>query len=549
MISEPNIAVKMYSWTGALIAEYYSNTTKNAVTKVTLEDTARNGFDVFAIELSNNLVEPVFTDIICKIFKDGILWASGYAEVIPQLDSFDDMIVITGKGWVHKLKTVVVNETYTTQTLDFIIRDLASTYLTTDLGINYVAGNIVVPVISALSMEFNDKTLWECFDTLLDIANFDYPNTNYRFVVGTAQNFVFNDITNAVNQKWFEGYQYYNPKVETISNKLVNKVLTYRTTSADDKATEFVAEYSDADSIANYGEVVKKITFSDYVIDAGIASIADSILQRYKEPLTRVTIENIDLDLLDIPKGKYKLANFRRNFFRTINNMESLVGWNVAGLSNSTASISTTEVYTNRTSMKLLSSVGSATDEMIYTVPEIIFSPTFFRMFAYKEEAGSLYTIALSDSYGNEVFVIVGGNNEPINEWIEYKIQINLELGSDTLAMDKNITTEDDEYVDKDISTEDIVGVDYLLRDGILNVDSIKIIVDSDIAATTYFDELSVEASVPVDHELYIESMTKQLGSSRLATVVFGDTQDSLIDEVKKNVKAGDTAFAVYSKT
>lgn len=547
---EPNVTVKLTSWTGAEIATYRSNTETNSVTNVRVSESARHGIESFSFELSNDILDPLFTNMVCNIYVDGVWKSGGYTEVIPGIDSFQDKLTITGKGWAHKLKTVVINESYVDDSLDTIVKHVASTYLGADLGIIYNVANISVPVINNLYLDFNDKTLWDVFDTLIDIANFDYPNTNYRALPWfEAQEFYFDTPIAEPVAKWFEGYQYHNPKVETISNKLVNKVLTYRTTQADDKVTEYVATYSNAESIANYGEHAKKITASDYYVTNGLSKIADSIINRYKDPLTRVTIDNLDLDVVPLFHRVVKFANFRRTFFKTINQMESLTGWNVTNLLNTVASISTDQVYTNRTSMKLVSSVGSANDEMVYTLPEIIYSPTNFRIFAYKEELGSEYTVILTDSFANEVSVTIGGNNEPIDEWIEYKILINLEVGVETLAADENITTEDDLYVDKDGSTEDIIGIDYLIRDGILNIATVKIVVNSNIVATTYFDEMSVEASVPVEHTLWFEGAEYNYSASRTAKVTFGDTQDSLIDEVKKSVKHGNTAFDVYSKT
>jgi len=547
VISSPNIAVKIYSITGALVADYYSNVHNNNGLSINLQVIKVGGLDTFSFTLANNFKDPLFNDMECRFFVDGVHWYSGYAEKIPELDSSTAEVVVEGRGFYHKLKDVIVNETYTAQTFDYILKDICSSYLGNSLNVLYDVAKISSPTITGIDVEFKDKKLFDVIYSLLKIANYNYQTTQYRFWVDKNKYFNFGSISTTNKATLFEGYHYQHPEVQSTRDKLINKVKAYRTTSADDNKVELVSIYSDADSISNYGEVSKKVTFPDYLNSDGIKNIADGIIDKYKEPITKVNIVDYPISTIqDI--GFYRLINKRFEHYTVVAKMESLTDWDVSNLNNTTASVSTTEVFTNRTSLKLVTDVGSATDYMELIISPVLRFPTLFKLFAYKTVASSQFTVRLFDTFGNSIDIEVGHNNEPIDEWISYTVEINLELGHALLYVDYDSSNGSLLRVDKDVSNYGNFKIDWLLRDGLLNLSKVQIIVDSNTVGTSYFDQFQVLSSLYKEHTLMLETINYNLEKSSTAELNFGDIPDNIVEEIIKGNKDGENALSIFSK-
>lgn len=546
MNSPDNVAVKIYSATGALVADYWNNVGNNAGLAVTLKTKKIGGLDKFEFSLANNFMEPLYNDMECRFFVDGVHWDTGYATRIPEPDDDSASVVIEGLGYWHKLKNVVVNESYTAQTLDTIVKDIASGYLGSDLRVLYDVAKISTPSVSSIDIEFNDKKLSEVFERLLAIANYDYSTTQYRFFVDKDRYFNFGPISNDIQAALFEGYQYQDPQINRKKDKIINRILAYRTTAADPSAVEYVATYSDADSVANNGTKEEKLTFPDYVNTSTIQGICEGIVAKYKDPLTTLEIQSIPV-VAPMEYGFYRLDNKRLAFYRDVAEFESLSDWD-SFLSFTTASISTEHVLTNRTSMKLVTAAGSSGEYLENTFSTPVYFPTFFRIYSYRVDAAAAYTVRIFDSFGNTVDIPVGHNNEPTGEWIKYTVKINVETATALLCVDVDASTSGLLRVDIDASTFGNLRVQYLISEGIVNIAKVQIIMDTDAASSGYFDEFAVETNAYKRHELILEEAEYDLTKSRLASLTLGDTADSIIDEVLKGTRSGDVALGVFAK-
>lgn len=547
MISPKNVAVKIYSTTGALVADFYNNVECNAGLTIRLNTTKNGGLDTFEFDIANNFEAPLFNGMICKFYVDGVHWDTGFADTIPEADSSRALVTVTGKGFHHKFKTINVNETYTSQTLDYIVKDIASSYLTDELQVIYNVANIATPTVAALTMEFKDKTLERVFESLLSICNADYANAQYRYFVDKDNELHFELISNDISDILFEGYHYQRPEVEIVSSKLVNKVLAYRTTAANSKEVEYVDTYSDVDSIANHGEVAKKITFPDYLIDSAVERMSDFYIEKYKEPLTKFTLEDVAVEEPSTFTF-HRLINKRQVFFRTVAQFEDLTNWDRDGLSATTVSISNDEVFTNRTALKLVCAAGSQDEFMELTLDTPIYFPSFFRLFCYKVHADAHFIVRLIDTYGNTLDLPIGSNNEPVSEWLQYKVNITFETEGALLDTDYDVSNDGLMRVDVDASNYGSVQLYKLVRLSVINLSRIQIIMDNATASTAYFDEFSVQASAYKQRELILEEAMYTLNKASKAELVFGDQVDSLIDEITKKSKAGEAALEVFSK-
>jgi len=402
MVSPKNVVVKIYSVTGALVASYYNNTERGENLKVVCNELRIGGLDKFSFTIPSTTPEPLFNDMECQIWVDGVKWYSGFSDIIPSRDNSEPIIEITGQGFFHKLKVKTINRTYSAQTLDAIVKSVASNELGTDINVYYNVAKIDVPALSGISMNFEDQDLMEVFSELGEICNYQYSTQQYTWGVDEEKELYFRPVSNDQMSHLFEGYHYQNPEVGQLSGKMVNQILAYRTTAADSKATEYVATYSDSSSIELNGLSEKKITFPNYIDTTTIANICQSVLEKNSQPVDRVEINDLNIvDKFDI--GFYGLSNRREKYFVKINDMEDITDWDLTGLNNTTVVISSEEVFTGRRAMKLVTSAGAEGDMLSYDLPVPVRFPDIFRSFVLLQDIFGSLTIKLIDSNNNTV--------------------------------------------------------------------------------------------------------------------------------------------------
>lgn len=544
-VSIKNVLVEIYSITGALVSSFYNNTFSAGDLVVICSEQRDGGLDEFSFTVPSDTVEPLFGQMECRIIINGVWWFSGYAESIPSSDQDDPIIQITGLGFVHKLKEKTINESYTTQTLEFIIEDIANTYLGVDLNVYFNAAKINPPSISNITIEFKDKTLESVFKSLSKIANKDYQTQQYTWGVDKEKALYFSPISNDTIIHYFEGYDYQAPGVEKLDGKLINKVLTYRTTQADPNIVEFVTSYEDIESIGLNGLYEKSLTFPDFADTTTISNIANSILERNSVPLDRLSIKDLPIDdLLTI--GFYELSNRRDQYIVSVNEMEDLSQWDTSAMINTIPSIVSDNVFTGRKSLKLITTVGSASEFMEYILPVPIKFPDLFRLFVYLDDANADITIKIFDTNNNE-FDLDFDSTAGIDQWLKKFSNIGSELQTANLLVD-NGTGDEDLIVDVDVSNSGEMIVDKLVGSGILDITKIRIIINNNNASTLWIDSISARANTYFHRKLLLEQVEYELNKSFLANVTFGEKADSLIDEIKNEVKPGDIALSVFSK-
>lgn len=575
--SPTNVLIEIHSVTGALVSSFRNNTLSGENLVVECNELKNGGLDTFSFTVPTTTSEPLFNDMECQIHIDGVHWFSGYAEYIPERDTNEAVIEIAGKGFVHKLKEKTINRSYASQTLDYIIKDVANLDLGSEINVFYDVLKITVPAITGITIEFKDKTLFQVFSKLNTIANKDYLTTQYTWGVDNEKELYFSAISNDLQKHYFEGYNYQNPSVEKMSNKLVNKILTYRTTSLDPQVIEYVATYEDTGSQGLYGLFERKITFPDYADTTTIANIANGILEKNADPVNRLEIENLQVtEKLDI--GFYALSNRRDHYFLSVNEFEDIAEWTTTYMLNSVPTIDTAEVFTGRKALKVVTSAGCKDDYMELVLDEPIRFPNIFRMFVYLDDADADITVRLIDSNNNSVDLNFGDVGDLSGEWIKSLSLVSMALDTEELTVDYDITTEWDLIMDMEAgaldywseyyftpeywavkyfpgfnsdeasSAFDIVALDTLIREGILDLTTIRIIINNDTASVFYIDSMNVEANTYLYRNIIAEEIKYKFDKSYLADLVLGSKTDSLIDEIDSSVKDGNIALEVFSK-
>lgn len=439
------IQLQLQSPTGEVLA-YLSDTDESGkILNAKVIERKIGGVEKFTFQIANDTDLPITRNTECYFYVSGILRFIGQIVEIPLPDQDDPVLELTGNGFYRNLEKKVINTSYTAQTLDAIVKDVGNNYLGADIDIFYDVDKIDTPNITNIDIEFKDKNLFDVFLKLLQIANHDYDNEKYRFYIDNEKDFVFEQMTETLQTVLFEGFQYQAPEVSEDNSNIINKILTFRTTSADPRTAEYVATYQDTASQGRYGLFEKKITFPDYIDTTTISEIADFILSRRANPQTKIKIENVeifrppkkfsDLGVLDagsgeddwfldkdvstseqirltsdirrglqaIDFGNWGISNKRNLFWAIVAECDTLTGWDLTNLSVTTAVLSTTRVLTGRQSIKFTTGSGSDGEYAEYTLTQEIPLALMGRLYVYFENTVDKIRITFYDTFSNEI--------------------------------------------------------------------------------------------------------------------------------------------------
>ncbi|KKN61502.1 hypothetical protein LCGC14_0521570 [marine sediment metagenome] len=548
------IGIQLYikSPSGERLAILSDTDNSGQILNAKIKENKVGGIDKFSFDIPRNIDIPITRNTECYFYISGELWKSGYVQETPEPDQTNPVLTVRGEGFHKRLLKKVINVTHTNQTLDFIIKAVGNTYLGLELGVYYNVSKITSPSISNITIEFKDKNLFKVFETLLQIANYDYENDRYRFYVDNDKDFVFEQISNSIQTSLFEGYQYQSPDISVDNSKILNKILAFRTTSADPKVVEYVATYQDTESQGRFGLFEKKITFPDYIDTATISNICNFLLKRKRFPQTKIKIENYEIkDILTF--GKYNISNRLDTYWKILADCDSLIGWDVSALSTTTLTLSVDHVLTGKRSLKFVTGVGSVGEYVIFTLEKAIPFPKYVRTYIYYESVTPIIKITYLDVDNNPMDIDLGSADTGLfgDQWIKYSKEVKEISEAIGLLVDVNGLQDQDTIVNIDVVTETELEVraEAEAGAGILNIKKIKIEIISDIASTFYIDRLDMIASIYSSHKLQLEEIEYNLSSIGLfSNMNFGEKEDNIFDEIKDQIKDGDIALSIFSK-
>lgn len=575
------VQLYLYSQSDELITVLSDNNISGQLLDVELVYEKFGGLMTFSFNLSRDYNFPLTKNMTCFFYVSGILWSGGYLIEIPEADSDTPVLRIKGEGFFKRLKNKVINESYSAQTFEFIVDDILTSHLGSDIGIFYDALKIDVPTIASITIEFKDKTLLQVIKNIIQLCNKDYNNVKYIVYIDNDRELVIEELSEDFQQILFEGYNYQSPDSSKDFTKIVNSLDAYRSTLADPNVVEFVNNYDVQDSIDRNSLYQKKITFSDYTDTTTIANLSNAVLDRRAYPQDKVKIDNLEItNILNF--GKYRLNNKRQDFWQLIADCDALTGWDFSNLSVTTAALSSTHVLTGKQSIKFVTGSGSDGEYAEYILSTVIPFPTLLRLYMYFESTTSLLTVTFFDEYNNEVVIDF--------ETLEFDMEVTHETtGDDEFIVSSDPVTDQNLSVDIQIAVVDqwakiekeleaqVITSNYLeLYDGVnpqenmelydgsitedaqalslsgnalINVSRVRITFNTDSVTTVYLDRLEAKASIYKHHDLQLEKVLYTLSAVGLfANAEFGDKSFSIVDEIKDNVKNGDLALQVFSK-
>lgn len=532
----------------------------------------------FNIDRENEI--PISRNTEIYIYVDGSLWFNGFIDDIPEPDQDDPVLTIKGKGFFKRLEKKIINRTYTSQTLDYIAKDILSNELGFDVGVYYDVAKIDLPAITGVTIEFKNKTILKALDDILQIANYDYENDRYRYFVDTDKDFNIVSYGDSITRGLFEGFQYQKPKVKIENTKIRNKILTYRTNVTNDQDVEYVSTVEDTESQNKYGIEESKLVVPSNVDSTTLAKMASFIIERNKSPQKKISINDLVVDEI-LPFELYALNNRRLKYWQIINDCDSLTGWNVSNLTTATASLSSTHILSGRQSIKVECN-GSANEYLEYTLSDKVPLPQVVRAFVYFDATplqiqieffditGNSTTIVLGistgsfvvntdvstesnlfgDSFGDEItFELDNTSTVTVDQWLILSEMIGDTTNVETLQV--NVTAGVDTDLIMNISETEEVSTEVRTdsQANLFEIKRVRVTILSDATGTFYIDRLDCQADLFKRANLLLESAEYHLSKTqRMVNADFGEKEDNIIDEIKDQVKNGDTAISIFAK-
>lgn len=537
------IQIRIYSLTDQQFTLLMPNTEDESVLDVKLKWKKYGGFDEFEITLSRDVNFLLFSGIRLDFYFNGTLWFTGYTEYVPSQDQDSEKITIKGKGFYKRFSEIIINETYSSQTLSSIIEDIANTYFDS-IDINYDAYNVNVPNIDITTLEFKDKSLDKVFETINNICNYNYLEEHFYWGVDEYRYFYIKKVvvSDRTVDQLFEGYDFQKPESKLDDSKIKNKILAYRTVSGSPSDSQYVATYSDVSSINKFGEKSRKLTFPDYIDTDTITNICDGLIEAKKEPLKRVSIENYKKQR-KLEYGYYGINSRIKNYKRELYDGSSTDLWDTSGASITTIESSEDIVFTGRESLKITTSVGSAGEYIDLDLNEPIWFPQNVEILLYMEDEIANIQIEVFDTEGSSVSFIYGVT-EP-------------NLIANDSGTEDNLTANDagtsDNLVSHSLDTNDIIN-QWLVRkvdvEGtLLNLSKIRITFNIDRSLTFYVDRIITNFKHWWYNKVSLEEVEYNFSNNIvLSKATFGDVADSIYDEIKDKIKEGNVAFDIFSK-
>lgn len=442
----------------------------------------KGGVESFSFKLRRGSGIPFFFKMDCRVRFQGEYIFSGYLDFTPSDDTADVLEFIV-RGYAQQLESQLVNITLTgTKTLTEVYTAMKTYINNTDIRVN--DAKVILPNESVTGWEIKDKSLWWVFEQICSIANRN--GDNYRFFVDENRVFNIRNTSTSVIDAFFEGYNFQSPEIKDKSDKLVNQIKFFRSSTGGGDPEE-VAVYDDTESQGIYGVVSKKATFADYIDSSSISNIADSIFALYAYPIKEIQIDDVIRDER-LEFGKYALNSRPRAYKRNVSECDSLTGWGQY-LSGVSIALEDTIVISGRKAFKITTASGSG---------------------SYME-----YELDTAFYFATQLMI-----------WIN---QINLDtvIAIDLYDENNNIETHNIEYKWASVWTE------FKFTVALQNVKKLRLRVVSNNANTIYIDRIDIIVNAWFQNVARLEKAVYEILKEKLlCNFTFGDQPDSIIDEI-----------------
>ena len=519
IVSPFGIDILFFSTTGDLVGTIGNTYANTEYVGHKISEDLLGGFINMEFTVSRNPDFVFYNLMEVEIRVNAKHWFTGELVYTPGQERRDVNYTYTVRGYVEYLKKIKVDKLYENETVTDMVKDLIENEVAPNTPIQYNPGKIVLPSITVTKLEINNKSVFKALELILGIVNKDYATTQYRFYIEKFKDFAFMAVQDDPTYGFFEGFQFQDPDVEETIDKIINKIDIYRAVEGQDES-EYVSTVEDTESQGLYGIRQSQIQISEYADQTTAENIANAKIERWKDPVTDFSIDNVILEDEPFPFEFYYLHSKYDNYTFLISEFEQLADW-FLGISNTVVTEETAIVYTGKKSFKVVTASGSSAEYIEYELDQTIEFPQIIRFFVRQQNPGEVFNIIVYDKDGNTLVVFSDVLGTEAGEILQTEsgFDIGLELLNSGIEID---LIDSWQKVEIDISS-------------LQNVAKIRIIIITDEVTTSYIDRLDITTESWKRNKLrlnrveYVQDLT-----SHLASMEFGERVLNAVDQIKE---------------
>ena len=537
-----HVRIDFYSQTGSFVGDLNTLAEDCGFLKWDATQEKIGGLKNLNFTISKKLSFSIFNLMEIRFYITNEHWYTAELRYNPNQDTREIQRTYECVGYIDYLKKIKINEVYQNKTITEVIIHLIENYIEDDTPILYSPDRIDLPDISVTKLELNDKTVYQAFEKILEIVNWNYRVNEYEYGVDKDKIIYFNEIDKTVNYGFFEGYHFQNPDVKEDTGDIVNKIDIYRSKEGT-QDVEYVTTIEDAESQGYYGLQYdpKGFIIPDYIDNTTAILIARSKLNYLKDPLVTAKIKDLNIELTPYPIGFYHINSKFDNYLKQITDCESFDNWDLSKAFSTNISFETDDVFSGKKSIKCETIAGSLGESITFTLSESIMYPTDLRVYIKQNIRGVKIFITAIDDDGNEV-----------SEGSTIPNKLLLEDGGYLLLEDGGKFNLENLITGIGINVR-IIGdwFPYLLNiREITNIKKVRITFVTDENTIILIDRIEVWTNSWFRRNLVLDKI-KYTGNrtSILSDCDFGDRPKSLITEIKKIEKNTDNLTGIFEKS
>lgn len=232
-------------------------------------------------------------------------WFTGFIQSIPQPGQKRPFTYL-GFGFFEQLDWVLITDSYESQEVSVIVKDIIQNTVAPSTQIVYNASKVDVTAYTVESMNFDHIPAKDAIQALADIAQ------GWEFGVDNSREFYFREIDTDVYYHYWASKHFQEVELVEDPHAIRNK-LYVKLGQIQESGSNIIGEVHDDPSIASYGLREMVITAPEMIDSDDALQWAAQILAEKKNPEVKAKIDNVLLDadkLIIDSKGKVRLTAY-----------------------------------------------------------------------------------------------------------------------------------------------------------------------------------------------------------------------------------------------
>ena len=297
--------LKFYDLTDTKIGEIGSDVKRGRISEIKFELLPLGcGAFSFVIDDFCDLFDITYrTRVDIHPYFDTSPWFTGFIQNLPQPGQ-ERPYEYTGFGFYEQLDWVTVTDSYESQDVAEIVKDIIQNTVAPNTQIVYNAAKVETTGYVVTKVDFDHVYAKDAIQTLADMAQ------DHEFGVDDSREFYLRPIETDVNFSFWVGKHCQDIKIEKEPHAIRNK-LYIKGGEIQAGGSNIIGSVQDATSISTYGLREEIISVPEAIDSDDAIQWAGQILAQKKDPKVRAKIMNIMFDTTKakmIASGKVRVT-------------------------------------------------------------------------------------------------------------------------------------------------------------------------------------------------------------------------------------------------